>query len=184
VRTTRNRWTLWAECIFVSLQPFVGPWPLFSFLIFYTVGRNFGRGIGPSQGRYLHTEQPKHRKTHTDIHASSAIRTHDPSVCAGEDNSCLRPRGHWSALVHIVKFYLFCQEEKKSEFFNFWFNLLSVTFETPESWKNCISVRVSCIRVHFRSLILLVDLYLMKFNSMENFGSFWQNRDETPWKGN
>jgi hypothetical protein len=48
-----------------------------------------GRGISPSQGRYLHTEQ-----THTDIHASSGIGTHDPSVGACEDISYLRPRGH------------------------------------------------------------------------------------------
>jgi hypothetical protein len=33
-------------------------------------------------------------ETHTDIHASSGIRNHDPSVLAGEDSSCLRPRGH------------------------------------------------------------------------------------------
>jgi hypothetical protein len=30
----------------------------------------------------------------TDIHASTGIRTHDPSVRAGEDGSCLRLRGH------------------------------------------------------------------------------------------
>jgi hypothetical protein len=29
-----------------------------------------------------------------DIHASSGVRTHDPSVGACEDNSCLRPCGH------------------------------------------------------------------------------------------
>jgi hypothetical protein len=29
----------------------------------------------------------------TDIHASSGIGTHDPSVRAGEGGSCLRPRG-------------------------------------------------------------------------------------------
>jgi hypothetical protein len=33
-------------------------------------------------------------KTHTHIQASSGIRTHDPSVKASEDSSCLRPRGH------------------------------------------------------------------------------------------
>jgi hypothetical protein len=53
-----------------------------------------GRGISPSQGQYLHTKQHKHRITHTDIHALSVIRTHNPSVRASEDNSCLRPRGH------------------------------------------------------------------------------------------
>jgi hypothetical protein len=39
-----------------------------------------GRVISPSQGCYL---------TQRDIHASSRIRTHDPSVRASEDSSCL-----------------------------------------------------------------------------------------------
>jgi hypothetical protein len=60
----------------------------FSFLTVYTVGF-LGRGISPSQVRYLHTEQ-----THTDIHALSGIRTHDPSIRTSEDSSCFRPRGH------------------------------------------------------------------------------------------
>jgi hypothetical protein len=37
-----------------------GPWPLFQFLNLYTVGHLVG-GISPSQGRYLHTIQHKHR---------------------------------------------------------------------------------------------------------------------------
>jgi hypothetical protein len=69
----------------MGLQPF-GPWPLFQFLNLYRVGRTTWTGIRPSLGRYLHTEQ-----THTDIHASSGIRNHDPSTRAGEDGSCLRP---------------------------------------------------------------------------------------------
>jgi hypothetical protein len=36
-----------------------------------------GRVISPSQGLYLHRTQ--HRKTRTNIHALSGIRTHDPS---------------------------------------------------------------------------------------------------------
>jgi hypothetical protein len=48
------------------------------------------RVISPSQGRYLTQTQNKH----TDIHASSGIWTHDPSVRTREDSSCLRPRGH------------------------------------------------------------------------------------------
>ncbi|PNF33698.1 hypothetical protein B7P43_G11420 [Cryptotermes secundus] len=35
-----------------------------------------------------------HTNTHANIHASSGIRTHDPSVRMGEDSSYLRPRGH------------------------------------------------------------------------------------------
>jgi hypothetical protein len=38
-----------------------GPWPLFSFLILYTVCRIPWKGISASQGRYLHTEQHKHK---------------------------------------------------------------------------------------------------------------------------
>jgi hypothetical protein len=38
---------------------FVGPWPLFSFLIFTQSVGPLGRGISPSQGRYLHTQDSK-----------------------------------------------------------------------------------------------------------------------------
>jgi hypothetical protein len=51
-------------------SPLLGP-GLFSFVIFFTqtVGL-LGRVISPSQGRYLHTGQHKHRvNAHTDIHA-------------------------------------------------------------------------------------------------------------------
>jgi hypothetical protein len=78
----------------------VGPWPLFQFhdIFTQTVGL-LGRVISPSQGRYLHTGQHKHRiNAHTDIHASNGIRTHDPSVRASEDSSCLyAARPLWSA---------------------------------------------------------------------------------------
>jgi hypothetical protein len=39
--------------------------------------------------------------THIDIHASSGIRSHDPSVWASEDSSCLRPRGHCDRLTSV-----------------------------------------------------------------------------------
>jgi hypothetical protein len=80
----------------MALQPFVGPWPLLQFRNHFsqTVGL-LGRVISPSQDRYLHTGQRKHRiNAHTDIHISSGIRTHDPSVRANEDSSRLRPRCH------------------------------------------------------------------------------------------
>jgi hypothetical protein len=74
----------------------LGPGLFFSFVIFFTqtVGI-LGRVISPSQGHYLNTEQHKHRiNAHTDIHAWNGIRTHNPSVRAGEDSSCFRLRGH------------------------------------------------------------------------------------------
>jgi hypothetical protein len=77
----------------VALQPFVGPWPLLQFRNLFTqTVRLLGRVISPSQGRYLHTGQYKRRiNAHTDIHASSGIRTPDPCVRTSEDSSCLRP---------------------------------------------------------------------------------------------
>jgi hypothetical protein len=59
---------------------------VFSFLIYTQSVGLLGRGISPSQGLYLHTEQHKHRiiAHNTDIHTLSGIRTHDPSVRASE----------------------------------------------------------------------------------------------------
>jgi hypothetical protein len=66
----------------MALQPFVGPWPLLHFLYILftqTVGL-LGQVISPSQGRYLHTGQYKHKiNAHTDVRALSEIRAHDPS---------------------------------------------------------------------------------------------------------
>jgi hypothetical protein len=78
----------------------LGPGLFFSFVIFFiqSVGL-LGRVISPSEGRYLHTGQHKHRiNAHTDIHALSGIHTHDPSVLASEDSSRLRSRGHYDRL--------------------------------------------------------------------------------------
>jgi hypothetical protein len=76
--------------------PLLGPGFFFSFVIFFTQSVGLlGRVISPSQGRYLHKRQHTHRiNAHTDIHDLSGIRTHDPSVRASEESSCLRPRGH------------------------------------------------------------------------------------------
>jgi hypothetical protein len=68
----------------MSLQPFVGTWPLLQFRnLIYIDGGLLGRVMSPSQGRYLHTGQDKHRiNAHTDTHALSGILSHDPSVRA------------------------------------------------------------------------------------------------------
>jgi hypothetical protein len=41
-----------------------------------------GRGISPSQGLFLHTEQHKHRikEQNTDIHTLGGVRTQHPNV--------------------------------------------------------------------------------------------------------
>jgi hypothetical protein len=55
----------------MALQPFVVPWPLFKYLDLFTQAEELLRqGISTSQGRYLHTEQHKHR-IHADRHPCS-----------------------------------------------------------------------------------------------------------------
>jgi hypothetical protein len=44
-----------------------------------------------------YTRQHKHR-INANVHALSGRRTHDPSVRAGKDSSCLKPRGHCDRL--------------------------------------------------------------------------------------
>jgi hypothetical protein len=87
--------------IIMALWPCVRPWPLFSVSSAYSQSVGFlERGISPSQGLYLCTVQHKHRINahNTDIKALNGIRTHDPSVRAIKDSSCLRPRGHCDRL--------------------------------------------------------------------------------------
>jgi hypothetical protein len=81
----------------VALPAHSGPRPLLQFRNHFSQSVGLlGRVISPSQGRYLYTGQHKHRINayiHTpNIHALSGIRTHDPSVRASENSSCLRPR--------------------------------------------------------------------------------------------
>jgi hypothetical protein len=78
------------KSIYLWLHSPCGPRSLFQFLNLYTVGRTPWTGDQPVA---THTE-----KSHSDIHASSGIRTHDPSVRAGEDSLCLRRRGRCDRL--------------------------------------------------------------------------------------
>jgi hypothetical protein len=81
--------------VIIALQPFVGPWPLFQIL--YPIHSQWDSLDGRSSRRKASTntqDNPNTEWTHTDNHASSGIRTHDLSVRAGEDRSCLTLRGH------------------------------------------------------------------------------------------
>jgi hypothetical protein len=77
------------------LQPFVGLWPHFQYL--NPIHSRQDSLDGGSARRYLHTEQHKHGIKANRYPCLAGIRIHDPSVQAGKDGSCLRPRGQWSA---------------------------------------------------------------------------------------
>jgi hypothetical protein len=96
----------------MALQPVVGPWPLLQFLNhFYTDGRTPWTSDQPvARPLPTHrTTQIQNKRTHTDIHPLSGIRTHNPSVRASEDSSCLRPYGHrdWPSNLHIEIIYIY-----------------------------------------------------------------------------
>jgi hypothetical protein len=68
----------------------------------WTVGRTPWTGDRPDAKPLPTHRAAQHRKTRTHIHASSGVRTHDPSVRAAEDSTCLRPRGHWDQQMFIL----------------------------------------------------------------------------------
>jgi hypothetical protein len=76
----------------LALPAHSGPRPLTQFRKHFSwiVGLT-GRVISPSQGRYLNRGQHKHT---LNIHALCGIRTHDSSVRAREESSCLRAHGY------------------------------------------------------------------------------------------
>jgi hypothetical protein len=85
----------------MALQHFVGPWLLLQFRnLFYTDGRTPWTSDQPA-ARPLPTHRTTQNKR-TDIHALSAIRTHDPSNRASEDSLCLRPRSHCDGLLTYI----------------------------------------------------------------------------------
>jgi hypothetical protein len=79
---------------------FVGPWPLFHFLN----PRLLGRGISPSQGRYLHTEQHRHRENayrHPCLEWDSNPRSQRSSERRQFMPQTARPL--WSAISHPIQ---------------------------------------------------------------------------------
>jgi hypothetical protein len=77
----------------------LGPGLFFSFVIFFTQSVGLlGRVSSPSLGRYLHTEQHKHR---INAHRHPCLEQYSnprPQSSASEDSSCLRKRGHCDRL--------------------------------------------------------------------------------------
>jgi hypothetical protein len=70
-------------------------------IYFCTFGRTPWTVDRPVARSLLH-KTAQHRKTRTDIHASSGIRTHDPSDRADKDGKCLRLRSHWDRPSYLL----------------------------------------------------------------------------------
>jgi hypothetical protein len=80
--------------ICLRLQAFVALWSLFQFLNPIHSWYDSLDGGSARRKASAYTQGDTNKiNTHTDIHASSEILTHDPSVRANKDSSCLRPNG-------------------------------------------------------------------------------------------
>jgi hypothetical protein len=80
-------------------SPLLGADLFFSFVIFLYRRQDSLDGGSARRKAATYTQNNTNiEQTHTDIHALSEIRTHDPSVRASEDSSCPRPRGHCDRL--------------------------------------------------------------------------------------
>jgi hypothetical protein len=69
-------------------------------------------------------------QTQTDIHALSGLRTHDSSIRASEDISCLRPRGHCGRLLQLGFGIVSCLLIECGYFFSYYLNLSYKTILT------------------------------------------------------
>jgi hypothetical protein len=61
----------------------------------------FSVQLTSSQAHYYTENNTNTEQTHAYNDALSGIRTHDPSLRAGEDSSCLTTRGHCDRLENV-----------------------------------------------------------------------------------
>jgi hypothetical protein len=91
----------------MALPAHSGPWTLIQFHNhFFTDGRTpwMSDQLVARPLPIHRTTQTQNKRIHTpNIHALSGIRTHDPSVRASEDSSCLTPRSYCDrqTLFHV-----------------------------------------------------------------------------------
>jgi hypothetical protein len=79
----------------MTLQTFVGYWPLFRFLNpIHSRYDSLDGGSARHKAATYTQNNTNTEETHTDINALSGIQTQDTSVRASQDSPCLRPRGH------------------------------------------------------------------------------------------
>jgi hypothetical protein len=132
----------------MAVQPFIGPWPLF----FFSLGP-LGRGISPSQGRYLHTGQHKRR---INAHRHACLKR-DPNPRP----QCLsgrRPRGHCDrqGVSYFTLFTKYCssflQKRRNVYLDGFWGCLTLLVAEFMDFvnyllfWKNTTFRKLNCFR--------------------------------------
>jgi hypothetical protein len=98
----------------MALPAHSGLWPLIQFRNHFsqTVGL-LRRVISSSLGSYLNTgKQTQNKRTHTNhLCLNYSNPTHDPSVQANVDSSCLRPRGTVTGVYIYILWRIYAMQE-------------------------------------------------------------------------
>jgi hypothetical protein len=82
------------------------------FSVSWADGRTAWTGDQPV-ARPLHAQTEQHKQNkHKHNHSSSGIRTHDPSIWADEESSCLRTHNHCGRQFCLLLFELRRTEER------------------------------------------------------------------------
>jgi hypothetical protein len=100
----------------------VEPEHFFSFLILYTVGRTPWTRISPSQGRYLHTEQHKHR---INTHRQSCLQWGSNPTVHALDRAATVIGTFWPTLRNVLSHFCF---------------IYSCLFKIVEGWAGLVSI--------------------------------------------
>jgi hypothetical protein len=128
----------------------------------------------------------------TDIHALSEIRTHDPSVRASEDSSCLRLSGHCNR-QNLIKFYYWLSQKFHSNilyihtlFNNILDNSLysrSNSFKFMDRFQNQINFAMDNVTENStnseRSVKVKFGIYVITFYTEKCFGRKSFGRQQT-----
>jgi hypothetical protein len=108
---------LWIDYLSMALQPFVGRWPLFSFLVLYTVGRTPRTGDQPvARPLSAHTtRQTQNKRTYTSMPRVGF----EPKIPVFERRRLFMPwiaRPLWSVLDRLTKSNLSKAYRRDSQF--------------------------------------------------------------------
>jgi hypothetical protein len=89
-------------------SPLLGLGRFFSFLILNIRYDSLDGGSARRKAATYTQDNTNRIIAHTNIHASSGIRTHDPSVRASEDSLCLKARPHYSCSCSCSSGFYLC----------------------------------------------------------------------------
>jgi hypothetical protein len=171
-KPSRNVWNCNYIYLSMALQPFVWPWPLFSFLIPHGVGRTpWAEDQPAARPLPTHRVQRKHIINAQTSMPQVGFESTISVFCAGEDSSCLRPHGHCDRHCNFIEVQnRFNGSNFKCKFF--WCMLLLIL-----NWVSLLSSNINRIndsyfcRMKWDKLVVL--LHPCAYQCLSQRNEFW-----------